>query len=130
MSDKADYRDASRIEHMYAALCRVKELSAGIARVDFVEGNNAAELILYHLIILGEAANNVSDEFCEQHREIDFRDMAGLRHKLVHDYANIDMGRIWQVLIDDVPIWHASIKPIFEALPQPVDMPPNLSDFD
>ena len=25
---------------------------------------------------------------------------------------------------------HASIKPIFEALPQPVDMPPNLSDFD
>ena len=130
MNDKADYRDASRIEHMYAALCRVKELSAGIARVDFVEGNNAAELILYHLIMLGEAANNVSDVFCKQHGEVDFRDMAGLRHKLVHDYANIDMGRIWQVLIDDVPIWHASIKPIFEALPQPVDMPPNLSDFD
>ena len=40
MSDKADYRDASRIEHMYAALCRVKELSAGIARVDFVEGRS------------------------------------------------------------------------------------------
>ena len=30
MSGKADYRDASRIEHMYAALCRVKELFAGI----------------------------------------------------------------------------------------------------
>ena len=43
MSGNADYRDASRIEHMYAALCRVKELSAGIARADFVEGNNTAE---------------------------------------------------------------------------------------
>ena len=105
MSDKADYRDASRIEHMYAALCRVKELSAGITRSDFVEGNNVAELILYHLIILGEAANNVSDECCKRHAEVDFRDMAGLRHKLVHDYANIDMGRIWQVLVDDVPAW-------------------------
>ena len=59
----------------------------------------------YHLIILGEAANNVSDECCKRHAEVDFRDMAGLRHKLVHDYANIDMGRIWQVLVDDVPAW-------------------------
>ena len=71
MSGKADYRDASRIEHMYAALCRVMELSAGVSKADFVEGNSTAELILYHLIILGEAANNVSDEFCKQHGEID-----------------------------------------------------------
>ncbi|MBQ4385429.1 MAG: DUF86 domain-containing protein [Kiritimatiellae bacterium] len=130
MSGKADYRDASRIEHMYAALCRVKELFAGITRAEFVEGNSTAELILYHLIILGEAANNVSDGFCELHSEVDFRDMAGLRHKLVHDYANIDMSRIWQVLVDDVPVWCESIKPVCEALPQPVGMPPNLSDFD
>ncbi|MBR4615376.1 MAG: DUF86 domain-containing protein [Kiritimatiellae bacterium] len=130
MSGKADYRDASRIEHMYAALCRVKELFAGITRAEFVEGNSTAELILYHLIILGEAANNVSDGFCELHSEVDFRDMAGLRHKLVHDYANIDMSRIWQVLVDDVPVWYESIKPVCEALPQPVGMPPNLSDFD
>ena len=130
MSCKADYRDASRIEHMYAALCRVKELFAGITRAEFVEGNSTAELILYHLIILGEAANNVSDGFCELHSEVDFRDMAGLRHKLVHDYANIDMSRIWQVLVDDVPVWYESIKPVCEALPQPVGMPPNLSDFD
>ena len=34
MSGKADYRDASRIEHMYAAL------SAGVAKADFVEGNS------------------------------------------------------------------------------------------
>ena len=130
MSGSVDYRDAARIEHMYAALRRVRELSTGISRADFVEGNSTAELILYHLIILGEAANNVSDHFCELHREIDFRDMAGLRHKLVHDYANIDMSRIWQVLVDDVPVWYASIKPVCEALPQPVGMPPNLSDFD
>lgn len=130
MSGKADYRDASRIEHMYAALCRVKELFAGITRAEFVEGNSTAKLILYHRIILGEAANNVSDGFCELHSEVDFRDMAGLRHKLVHDYANIDMSRIWQVLVDDVPVWYESIKPICEALPQPVGMPPNLSDFD
>ena len=130
MSCKADYRDASRIEHMYAALCRVKELFAGITRAEFVEGSSTAELILYHLIILGEAANNVSDGFCELHSEVDFRDMAGLRHKLVHDYANIDMSRIWQVLVDDVPVWYESIKPVCEALPQPVGMPPNLSDFD
>ena len=130
MSGKSDYRDASRIEHMYAALCRVKELFGKTTRLDFVEGNSIAELILYHLIILGEAANNVSDEFCKLHGGVDFRDMAGLRHKLVHDYANINMDRIWQILIDDVPVWYASIKPICEALPKPEGVPQNLSDFD
>ena len=61
----------------------------------------ANRAILYNLTLLGEAANNVSREFAAAHPEVDFKDMAGLRHKLVHDYANIDLSVIWKVLQSD-----------------------------
>ena len=87
----ATYRDEARVEHMHLALARLAEVFARITRDSFVEGNDAAETILYNLTILGEAANNVSREYCAAHPEVDFKDMAGLRHRLIHDYANIDM---------------------------------------
>ena len=124
------YRDEARVEHMNRAIQKVQKHLSKVDAGNFVEGNDDVELILYHLVLLGEAANNVSGSYCAAHPETDFKDMAGLRHKLVHDYANIDLGRIWTILQTDFPAWKESVERLAATI-QPIrTLPPNVADFD
>lgn len=122
------YRDEARVRHMFQALDKVLEKSRGLSRADLVEGEDNTELIIHYLTILGEAANNVSSEFCSLHPEVDFKNMAGLRHKLVHDYANIDMDVIWEVVTCDVPSQYPLLKALCDSIPAP-QMPGNVDEF-
>ena len=125
-----NYRDEARVEHMQRAIKKIRQHLAKIGSGNFVEGNDNAELILYHLVLLGEAANNVSLDYCAAHPSVDFKDMAGLRHKLVHDYANIDLGRIWTILQTDFPGWEESVGRLAATIEPVKTLPPNVADFD
>ena len=124
------YRDEARVEHMQRAIRKIRQNLAKVEAGNFVEGNDHAELILYHLVLLGEAANNVTVEYCAAHPSVDFKDMAGLRHKLVHDYANIDLGRIWTILKTDFPVWEESVGELAATIKPVTALPPNVADFD
>ena len=125
-----NYRDEARVEHMHRAIKKIRQNLGKVDSGNFVEGNDNAELILYHLVLLGEAANNVTAEYCAAHPSVDFKDMAGLRHKLVHDYANIDLGRIWTILQTDFPGWEESIGELAATIKPVTTLPPNVADFD
>ena len=128
MSGKAVYRDESRIRHMANALAKIFEKSQGVTRKDLVEGEDNTELIIHYLTILGEASNNISDDYAASHPEIDFKGMAGLRHKLVHDYANIDMDIIWDVIKNDIPVQYPVVKALADSIPVPAK-PDNIDEF-
>lgn len=128
MSPRKSYRDESRVRHMCRALSKIVEKSAGLTRESLVEGEDNTELIIHYLTILGEAANNVSDEFVKKHTDIDFAAMAGVRHRLVHDYANIDLDIIWEIVSQDVPRQYPRVKALTDSFPDPVT-PPNVSEF-
>lgn len=128
-SGGADYRDESRVEHMMWAVSRIKAQLPGLDRSMLREGDDRTELIIYNLQVLGEAANNVSDETCKRYPEIDFRGWAGLRHRLVHDYANIDLDIVWQAVCDDLPLLEEKLKPVVDALPECPDLPDDINKF-
>lgn len=53
--------------------------------------------------IIGEAANYITDETKTNFKEIQWRQIVGLRHILVHEYFGIDVNLIWQIISDDLP---------------------------
>ena len=88
------------------------------------------ESILFNLTVLGEAANNVTREFAAKHPELNWKGLSGVRHKIVHDYADIDYDTIWDILQNDIPDAFAKLKTIVDALPpEPTQPPPNMADF-
>ena len=129
-SGGANYRDESRLCHMLRVVRRIRQQMPGLSRDDLREGHDKTEIILYNLQLLGEDANNLSEEVCANHPEIDFRGLAGLRHRLVHDYANIDFDIVWNALITDIPAVEELLTPIVAALPEEVQLPDNLGDFE
>jgi len=126
----ANYRDESRIEHMYRAAVRIREKLGGLTRAAMAEGQDATEVILYNVQLIGEAANNIGSAFCEKHPEIDFAGWAGLRHKLVHDYANIDLDIVWNALMMDFPKLEMALKRIVDSLPPSPPLPENIDEFE
>ena len=128
-SGGANYRDEDRLLHMMRTVERIKSKMEGLERSMMREGDDCTELIIYNLQVLGEAANNISDAFCAEHPEIDFAGWAGLRHRLVHDYANIDLDIVWNAISYDLPILDELLKPIVELLPKDPLLPDNMGEF-
>ena len=130
MTDSSLYRDDSRVRHMLDAMERITELSRGLEREQLRRHEGTTEMILFNLMVLGEAANNITREFAEKNPDVDWKGLAGVRHKIVHDYADIDYDTIWYILQNDIPDEYAKVKAVAETLPpEPTQPPPNMADF-
>ena len=72
------------------------DLVRGKLREDF-DRDEVLDLALTHLLqVIGEAARRVSTGFTEQHPEIPWRAIVGMRHRVVHDYLHVDEDVVWE----------------------------------
>lgn len=61
-------------------------------------------MALAHFIqVVGEAAGKVSNEFQEKNSQIPWHQIIGMRHRIVHDYMNVDEDVLWEVVNHDLP---------------------------
>ena len=67
------------------------------------------------LEIIGEAAKKVPNDFRKEHSEIDWRAMAGMRNRLIHDYFGVDYEIVWDVVQNRIPELRVQISSILEV---------------
>ena len=89
--------------------------TAGLAH-DTYDGDENLRLALTHLVqVIGEAGRRVSSQFSDDHPEIPWRDIVGMRHKVVHDYLGVDEDIVWQVVTVDLPPLIVSLETVRAA---------------
>jgi uncharacterized protein with HEPN domain len=71
--------------------------------VEFIQSDLLQVWVLYHIQVIGEAANGISPEFLKQHQTIPWKDIIAMRHLLVHQYFGIDLDEIWNTAQQDLP---------------------------
>lgn len=76
---------------------RIEEYVAGLNYEAFVEDRMRTESVLYNLLIIGEAVKQIPDEVRDEHPDIEWRRIAGMRDVLVHGYFVTRMPIVWQV---------------------------------
>ena len=68
---------------------------------------------LAHLVqVIGEAARHVSKKFCDDHPQIPWKAIVGMRHKVVHDYMNVDEDVVWDTVVKELPPLLAELQKI------------------
>jgi uncharacterized protein with HEPN domain len=83
-----------------------------------LDTNHMLELALTRLLeIVGEAANRVSEDTQKQHPEIPWRQIVGLRHRLIHGYDAVDLDILWDIVQYDLPPLIASLEEILRTNP-------------
>jgi len=68
------------------------------------------------LLVIGEAANHISVQFRENHPEIPWQPMIGLRNILAHEYGEIKVDRIWNAATASVPELLKVLQPLIPEL--------------
>ena len=78
-------------------------VTRGMNRDSFL-GDLKTQLALRHqIIIIGETVKRLSSSFREEHQQIPWADIAGMRDRLVHEYDNVDTDLLWDVVEVDIP---------------------------
>jgi uncharacterized protein with HEPN domain len=88
--------DLVSVGHMLDTARRAAEKIHGKSRQDFDIDENLRLALAYLLQIIGEAARQVSPEFRASHSTIPWNAIIGMRHKVVHDYLNVDEDVVWR----------------------------------
>ncbi len=94
--------DRERLLDIKEAIGNIKKYSVK-GRRTFEEEELVQNWIIHHLQIIGEAAVKISDDFQEQHPDIPWPKIIGMRDILVHDYFRIDINAVWAVMENDIP---------------------------
>ncbi|MBF0559368.1 MAG: DUF86 domain-containing protein [Nitrospirae bacterium] len=95
--------DSVYIKHILDAINDIDEFVKDMNKENFL-GNKAIEYAVVRSIeIIGEASKHLSKKFREQHRDIPWEDICGMRDKLIHDYIGVDYSIVWRAIERDIP---------------------------
>ena len=68
-----------------------------------------ADAVVRNLEILGEAANRLPGDFKQRYADIPWPKIVGLRHRIVHDYFDIDLEIVWQIIQQELTPFKAQL---------------------
>lgn len=91
-------RDQESLIDIATAIKRVLRYTDGIGREALETNDEKLSAILYQITIIGEATKRISQSFRQQHPEIPWREMAGMRDVIVHEYDQLDFDIVWDVV--------------------------------
>ena len=98
--------------HMLDMAQKAIRLVQGKDRQNY-NSNETLRFALTHLIqVIGEAARHISKDFCDAHSEIPWKAIVGMRHKVVHDYMNVDEDVVWDTVLKELPPLVAKLEKI------------------
>ena len=106
--------DNTRLNHILDAASKAVRFTRAKKRSD-LDTDEILGLAMVRLMeIIGEAANGISEGLQEKYPEIAWRQMAGMRNRLIHGYFEVDMDIVWQTVKKELPPLIRQVKKVME----------------
>lgn len=91
------------LKHILAEADYLLGRSAGLTFDAFLADETVRRAFVRSLEIIGEAAKKVPEGFRASHPNVEWRAMAGMRDRLIHDYFGVDFELVWDVIRNRIP---------------------------
>ena len=83
-----------------------------LGEAEFVASSRDQDAVVRQLTVLGEAAKRVSADFRNEHPEIPWKKISGLRDVIVHDYFHVNLEKVWRIVTEELPSLIVTLKAI------------------
>ncbi len=109
-------RDEAYLRHILEAISDIRQFIEGISEEAFMKNKEKQYAVLRALEIIGEATKNLSEKLKVEHPEIPWKDIAGMRNKLIHQYFGVKMELVWETVKSKLPELERQILKILEEI--------------
>ncbi len=98
------------------AIVKIQEYTKGSKEDNFLNDTKLQDSVIRRLEIMGEAVKHIPADFRNKYPEIPWKEIAGMRDILIHEYSGVLMTRIWKVVKKDIPRLKKQIKTLQKEL--------------
>lgn len=85
---------------------------------EFIKSTLHQDATIRNFEIIGEAVKQVSEGIKKAHAEVPWREVAGLRDILIHDYMGVDLDEVWNIVDKKLSEFKKDIEKILKELPK------------
>ncbi len=107
---KRDYTDY--IQDIIEAINEIENFIQGIDFNGFAKDKKTINAVVRSLEVIGEATKKIPKNVRDKHIGIPWKNMAGMRDKLIHEYFGVDVEMVWKVAKDEIP----PLKPLIQRI--------------
>jgi uncharacterized protein with HEPN domain len=105
-------RDEALLLDMLLAARDAQGFIEGLDQARFLASRLHQNATIRSLEVIGEAAGKISAEVQDAHPEISWREITGMRHRLIHGYGDVRLDLIWMILHDQLPALIATLEKV------------------
>ena len=100
------------LKDILEAMASIEKFVAGMEFEDFKNDDRTSSAVIRKFEIIGEAIKHIPDEIRNKYPQIKWKQMAGMRDRLIHFYFGVKYDLVWHTIKDVIP----QVKPIIQGI--------------
>ena len=100
------------IEDIISAMGKAVDFVKNMSYEEFTRDDKTVYAVVRAIEIIGEAVKNIPGNVRKNYPEIPWKDMAGMRNKVIHEYFGVKLNIVWRTVKEEIP----PLKPLFEKI--------------
>lgn len=102
------------IKDIRNAIVSIEKFVEGLTLEQFKNDDKTSSAVIRKFEIIGEATKNIQENIRERYPQIAWKEMAGMRDKLIHAYSEVDLNLVWMTIKQRLPQLKSAIEKILQ----------------
>lgn len=99
------------LRHILEAIDRIESFTKA-GNAEFLESELQQNAVIWNIGVIGEGARQISNWLRNAHPEVPWQEIIATRNRLVHEYFNVDLDLLWEVVARDIPSFKTRAEPM------------------